>query len=400
MTPCIYSIFTSSVCRMLFGRIRLQGTVPPEKGRPTLYLGIHKNGLFDEWVVSSVLQRPVKFLTPLSIEENPLENLLTCRLELNEKSPLPQAVQLLAQGGSLFIFAQESFPDDDPAVPYVELAQDATQIASQASQKRADLRIVPVSLYYEALNAPQIWGGNVEVLFGDPITPPYGEFDRQKFAASIQSGMRIVESPVSLYSSRISQCTAAKLARLVSLDEGVSYALALQTTRQLSDNSPVVEAWDVFRECAASRRARTLNDLPIFPTRSLVSHGLEFILSSIPVVANGILNWFPLLIAYLFSRPSRKCVFTPRRKKKLIFAAIAAWMLWTPLLWFLCWTFDLPELALLHLLVSVFGGYCTDIFRTGKTQFLNGARHPDLTQMQDRLRRELISLTLQEELLP
>ncbi len=387
----------SSLCRLFFGRVRLLGNPLPDRGCPVLYVGVHKNGSLDEWVASFGMRRPLKFLTPLPSGEDFLEVLNPNHLGLREETPLEEAVRVLENGASLFIFAQEAYPGDNCTG---ELGQDAARIAWHVSQKRADLLVVPVAFFYDN---PGTWGSNAEVLIGNAINPVLEGLDFQRLALSVCQGVRIVEGSSSL--SQLSRGMAEELARLASIDEPscdgqTSYTLALRTALQFPRHSPIVEAWVVFRErCASYDSVRFIYGLPLFPTQTLARHKAALLLSACPFVLNIVLNIVPFGAIFVHSllRGPREARFqdAASRLRARILVGACSLLLWTPLFWMFCRAYGLPWLALLHLFLSLTGGYWTRRFKTNAVQVFNARRHPELSEMQARLREELLFMILQ-----
>ena len=397
MIQRITYFIVSLLCRLFFGHVRLLGTPLPDPDRPVLYVGIHKNGSLDEWVASFGMRRPLKFLTPLPSEEDLLEVLNSNRLGLCEEAPLEEAVRVLENGASLFIFAQEAYPGDNCTG---ELGQDAARIAWHVSQKRADLLVVPVAFFYDN---PGTWGSNAEVLVGNPINPVLEGLDFQRLALSVQQGVRIVEGSCSL--SQLSHGMAEELARLASIEEPscggqTSYTLALRTALQFPRHSPIVEAWVVFRErCATYDSIRFIYGLPLFPTQTLARHKAALILSVCPFVFNIVLNIVPFGAIFVHSLLRGPQEARPRdtasRLRARILVGACSLLLWAPLFWLFCWAYELPWLALVHLFLSSTGGYWTRRFKTNAVQLFNAHRHPELSAMQARLRQELLFMILQ-----
>ena len=361
----------SLVCGFFFGRVRTVGVSLPTAERPVLFIGLRKKGVADEWAASFVLRRPFHFFSPRigKSSENP---------------PLKEAASLLAQGGSLFVFVQRLMEDEDPSGSI----RDAAEIAWQASQKRADLLVIPVALFYDDA---KVVGSNVEFAVGKPISPFFDEMNAQDLCGTLLQGLQTIEGRTS--PSQMPQKTAELLALLASWDDWTSYTSAFYAILQLPVRSSVIEAWDVFHECCMSHQARTIKGFPLLPTQSLFRHITELLLSVFPVAANILLNFVPYLIVLLFSLlwKSKK---TELRLKRRLFIGAAALLLWIPLFWVICWAYGLTWLALLHLCVSATGGYCMNVFKTNAVQLFNMFRCPEMKTMQARLQDELLSTIL------
>lgn len=384
MVRCLYSCIAFSACRFFFRSVRLGGLPLPEAGRPVLYAGLHNNTSLDEWVASRAISMRIKFLTPLSAEDDFPDMAGTNRMDSPEGvPPLDEAARMLENGESLFIFGRQNDPDEGG---HEELAKDISTLVRRVLQHRTDLLVVPVAFVYDS---PHFWGGRAELVLGNPILPAFDNSNLPGALDTIEKGLRVVEDG-SAY-SHMPPGSAEQLALLASVDGELPYALALRATSQLPRHSPITEAWQVLRErCSA---CRTLNGLPLFPTQPLIVHVTELLLSAPVVFASAVLNFVPFAAMFLYH------FFTRRRTefflRKRILVGLFAWSLWTPLFWIICDMFELSFLpAVLHLFLSATGGYCLNVFKTNLVQVCNALAHPELGRIQARLREELLSAIL------
>ncbi|GHV40785.1 hypothetical protein FACS1894187_22000 [Synergistales bacterium] len=404
--PDFYFLFTSAVCQLFFGRVRLVGEPLPDSERPALYVGVTRNGLLDEWIFSyascSFARRPTRFWPPLVTKGKKI----TRRVRPDFK--FSNIVENLMRGSAFFVFATDADLEDGNAKSLIDRA---ARIAKSVGRKRADLEVVPVAFFYDSWGADAVWGSDVDVFIGESMglsasasEPRFMEtgFTEQKFEDidTAKLGARIKETLQDMDSrqpfSRLSLYTARQLAHLATTDGRASYALSLSVTTQLPEHSPLVGTWEVFRKRCEELGVKMVNGFPVFATERLTPLIAETVLSAVPAWANFFLNIpvFILVGAFLFFMKDED---TDRRRRKRSTAFAVTTAPWTILLWAQFFMAGMPWLILPHALITLSGGYCTKLFRVGCAQIMNSVRHPELRGMYGRLREELLSVIYRED---
>lgn len=363
---------------LVFRKISLHGKPLPKKEQPILYLGFHKNGAVDGWVYKIALSRPVEFMVATKLMNNPLARIFFSGIEVTRRDDsgssasnrhgLQTAVSLLQQGGSLFIF-----PEGTSTLrhQHLEFMKGAALIASKALTVRSDLIILPLTVYYAT---PQQWGGIAEVVVGPAITlSDLKEGDKPLNTQAIHQKITLsLETLDPGFASEADQQLANELALLATLDGGLPFSTALNTTRNLIDSN-TAKQWRSFKEeCTACAK---WNNLPLFPHNSAMAQITPFLFSGTTVIAAVLLNPIPVLAGMYAGRRFPDTANVVLLWKSL--AGISLFILLSPLTWLIldyC-GFKIAWAILLHSLITLLGSKNIEAFKKSAVSLWNALRH-------------------------
>ncbi len=361
----LYFWSASLMCRLFFRRIDVMGAPLPHDNCPVLFYGTLKNGIIDEWLLSFALDNALMFINSSESEQYPAPD---------------EAVNRLNNGKSIFLNMSESMNNPENFVEAV---------VSSALQKRKDLMVVPVAIFYESVSS---WGSSVDIVTGEHFNPAFFKY-KENLAYSLLKELAIVDGTFSGVSP--DRKIAKQLAFVVSGEDSVSYYFALRSMLRLSPDSPIVSAWNSFMEFFKRAPAHlSVYGVPIFPGGALIWEIIELLLTLPPVFAAIMMNLIPFLtvtIIYAFGAVRKK-----KRPLLQIISGSIALFIWVIPLWSCLWEFGMPWLIPLHVILTVTASRFIYILKLSSVKITNSLLFPRLKGVQNRLREELRKLILSD----
>lgn len=290
--------------RIYFDRIAILNPERLPSRGPTLYVGLHRNGAVDGFVYHQATPGAV-FLISTQLVRSFFARLFfhgiaVARLKDEEDrthnlDALRQCQELLAAGGSLFVFPEGTSSLGPRHLPF---KSGAVQIALDYLATGSPLQIVPLGIHYHRAWA---FRSQVEVVPGNPIRtdlePGLSQLGRLKeLKRRVNAGLEAVGTN---FNSAEELQRAELLAYLATLETGRPYFDALKAMEPgLPGN--VLARWQEFETILSSRRPALHQGAPLFPDIPLPL-ALLFLILLGPIVLTGALANLPPLLAGWFA---------------------------------------------------------------------------------------------------
>lgn len=330
--------------RVYFERITVLHAERLPHGGPILYLGLHRNGAVDGFVYRWVVPRGV-FLISTQLRRSLFARLFFCGIAVarnkdeedrsQNDAALLQCVQLLANGGELFVLPEGTSSLGPRHLPF---KSGAASMALNALGQGVPLRIVPLGVHYERAWA---FRSKVEVVVGKEISTelPAGLSALGRLKEMKRRMNTALEAVGANFASAEEQENAERLAYAATLGTPRTY---FDSLKQLEAGVPeaVLARWRELEPQLISRRALLHQGVPLFPVGPWILYALLVLVLGPIVLAGAMVNLPPLLAGWLAARQ-----FADDRN------VIALWRVLVGLPLFVIW------FSLVTLLLAFFAGW-------------------------------------------
>ncbi len=292
--------------RVYFERITVLHPERVPASGPILYVGLHRNGAVDGFVYHQVVPRGV-FLISTQLRRSFFARLFFCGIAVARKSDeedrshndeaLRECLQLLSNGGELFVFPEGSSSLGPRHLPF---KSGAARIALDALARGMPLRIVPLGIHYERAWA---FRSRVEVVVGEPIAMEFqvGLSPRAQLGEMKRRITFALESVGTNFPSTEAQENAQSVACAAVVWTPGSYFSALKSLEAGVPES-VSSEWRNLQLQLARRRMLLHQGVPLFPVGPWMFSALLLLGLGPIVLAGAVVNAPPLFLGWLAAR--------------------------------------------------------------------------------------------------
>jgi 1-acyl-sn-glycerol-3-phosphate acyltransferase len=301
-----HSFLARILARAYFNRITLLFPERLPASGPVLYLGLHRNGAVDGFVYASVLPRAT-FLISTQLRKSLLGRLIFSGIEVvrrkdegdpkaNEEA-LGRCREHLTSGGALVVFPEGTSTLGPRHLPF---KSGAARILCDTLATGGPITVVPLAITYEA---PASFRSNVEVAVGPGIpTDLPDSMTAEDRLCEMRRRMTIAleETGVNV-DSEATQEKIQKLAYASTLATPRSYHQSLKTFEKAIPG-PIERDWVELEPQLRGRTLLTHQGIPLFPMKHAWLYVLALFVTGPLVVAGGLVNFVPLLGAWLAGR--------------------------------------------------------------------------------------------------
>lgn len=300
MRDLYFRFLSRWLARLYYHRIRLLHPEQRPATGPVLYVGLHRNGAVDGYIYKSLLPA-ARFMISVQLRRSLIGRIFFDGIEVvrdqdgdnphGNGDALARCVDLLRQGGSLFLMPEGS---SDLGYRHLPFKKGAARILAAALQAGIRPRVVPVGIHYERAEA---WQSDVEVVLGEALPldlPPETSGPAAVNLLHRRLSTALEELAVAAPDAE-SFARRERAAYTATLGTGRSYFAALKT---MEAGAPEAEAaLDAFERLTAGRPLFLHQGVPLLPIRRAWTYALYALLLVPLVLAAGLLNLPPLLIA-------------------------------------------------------------------------------------------------------
>lgn len=302
-----YRALLGTATRVYYRRVAVVGDLPPRRGGPVLWVGLHRNGAVDGMLYLRVAPRAA-FLVAARLLRLPLARVFFTGIPVERpkdgtdrrgnRAALDRCLLHLAAGRDLFVMPEGT---SDLGPRHLPFHTGVGVILSRALAAGVPVIVQPVGIFYDA---PDRFRSDATIVLGDPVPTMLGG------GLSERDRVATLMARISAALERIAvECdSAGELARIEAITAlacerpGAAYYTTLSAVARAPMPERVDAAWGRLSLAVDRRRLATDRGAPALSRRGAVWSAL-WLAVQLPLVAGAtIANAPPLAAAWLAAR--------------------------------------------------------------------------------------------------
>jgi 1-acyl-sn-glycerol-3-phosphate acyltransferase len=302
-----HPVFHAFIRSLYYSRITVTGAEKVPADEPLLVLGLHRNGAVDGFVYRAAVPR-LNYLVRAKLRNNPLGKLFFSGVEVvrsddggrgeDTLAMVDGCVSEIRSGTRLAVFPEGTSKLGPRHLPF---KSGAARIALSCLENDVPVTVLPLGIHYEC---PWAFRSRVEIVVGEPIqlpSPAPTESRGARLRGIKETFTTALEDVGINVADEETQELTQKFAYIATLGTRHRYFDALKAMEK-GLPPDAVSAWKSLEDTMQGKRVLRHQGVPLFPIRMPLAYALLTVLLAIPVISGALINFPPLVIAWLVAR--------------------------------------------------------------------------------------------------